>query len=155
MRISCKHTPSTLSCVALKKLAIILQLLNSVSAVGAGGSVLVMPPPIWCLQILTVDSTLVNVERHYPLRCWIGTGDWRYACFHHVLSVRAFKLRQSSKESGEERLMTLDSSPSPAANLLGTSMRQFFSVLVLSSLGTEEVVCQELSYPGLFLYLYP
>ena len=86
----------------------------------------------------------VNVERHYPLRCWIGTGDWRYACFHHVLSVRAFKLRQSSKESGEERLMTLDSSPSPAANLLGTSMRQFFSVLVLSSLGTEEVVCQEL-----------
>ncbi|CAD6267698.1 unnamed protein product [Miscanthus lutarioriparius] len=73
--------------------------------------VLVMPPPIWCLQILTVDSTLVNVERHYPLRCWIGTGDWCYACLHHVLSVRAFKLRQSSEESGEERLMTLDSSP--------------------------------------------
>jgi hypothetical protein len=109
MRISCKHTPSTLSYVALKKITIILQLLNSVSAVGAGGSVLVMPPPIWCLQILTVDSTLINVERHYPLCFWIGTGDWRYACLHHVLSVRAFKHRQSSEKSGEERLMTLDS----------------------------------------------
>lgn len=131
IRISCKHTPLTLLCFTLKKFATILQLLNSVSPVGAGGSVLVMPPPLWCLQILTVDSTHVNVERHYPLRCWFGTGDCCYACLHHVLSVRAFKLCQSSEESVEERLMTLDSSPSPAANLLGTSMRQIFSVLVL------------------------
>jgi len=65
----------------------------------AGGSVLVMPPAIWCLQILTVDSAPVNMERHYPLCCWIGAGDWHHACLHHVLAVRALELCQSSEES--------------------------------------------------------
>jgi len=67
--------------------------------IATGGSVLVMPPAIWCLQILTVDSAPVNMERHYPLCCWIGAGDWHHACLHHVLAVRALELCQSSEES--------------------------------------------------------
>jgi hypothetical protein len=40
--------------------------LISVSAVGAGGSILVMLPTIRCLQILAVDPALVNMENMLP-----------------------------------------------------------------------------------------
>ena len=67
--------------------------LTLVCAFGPGGSVLVMSPPVWCSQILTVDPTLVDLERSHCLRYWIGNGDRSYACIHHVLAGGTLKLR--------------------------------------------------------------
>ncbi|KAL6622747.1 hypothetical protein ACP70R_032626 [Stipagrostis hirtigluma subsp. patula] len=49
------------------------------------GSLLVMPPGIQCLQILMVDAALVDMERRYPLCCWIGAGGCHYAHLNHCL----------------------------------------------------------------------
>ncbi|KAL6643962.1 hypothetical protein ACP70R_018728 [Stipagrostis hirtigluma subsp. patula] len=69
-----------------------------------GGSVLVMPSGIRCLQILTVDAALVDMERRYPLCCWIGAGGCHYARLNHCLSVRALELYQSGEQSSEGQI---------------------------------------------------
>ncbi|KAL6643961.1 hypothetical protein ACP70R_018727 [Stipagrostis hirtigluma subsp. patula] len=121
------------------------------------GSVLVLPPPIWCLQILTVDSAVVDMERRYRLCFWTGTGDRYYACLHHVLSVRAFELCQSSKESSEERLMALDSICRGTASHYVPNLyrHKLDGANLLYALGTGDVfVWQELWPPTLALYSY-
>lgn len=112
----------------------------------------------WNLLILTVDSTLVDMERNHPLRCWIGVGDRRYACLHHILSVGALELRQGSEGPNEERLRA-HVKFSLRGNCrfimfwiyVGTSlMGQIFSMLVLIR-NFRSFVRQELWAPSLFL----
>ncbi|RCV19030.1 hypothetical protein SETIT_3G351000v2 [Setaria italica] len=62
-----------------------------------GGSVLAMPPPAWRLQILRVDSALVDMERRSPPNRCISAGGCQYAFLHHCLPVSAPQLYHSSE----------------------------------------------------------